>query len=171
MRYNSHMKGLAEQVETTNLAISRTSSPGAGTFGPGTAPTVLQDLGLTSSDPRQLIAAVKAGLPTTAFELLTQSLGVTESRLASIVGISSSTLLRRKKSGRLLPEESEHVLRIAQLLSAAQELFGDAADAADWMRSSNLSLGGASPLAFADTEIGAREVEDLLGRIAYGVYS
>jgi uncharacterized protein (DUF2384 family) len=27
------------------------------------------------------------------------------------------------------------------------------------------------PLDYAETEIGAREVEDLLGRIEYGVYS
>jgi uncharacterized protein (DUF2384 family) len=32
-------------------------------------------------------------------------------------------------------------------------------------------LGGAVPLDFAKTEIGAREVENLLGRIEYGVYS
>ncbi len=133
--------------------------------------SVLHDLGLTSADPRELIAAVKAGLPTTTFEALAVALGVTESHLASVSGISASTLLRRKRAGRLLTDESEHVLRIARLLASAEEVFGDAADAADWMRSANLSLGKVPPLSFADTEIGAREVEDLLGRIAYGVYS
>lgn len=136
-----------------------------------TAASVLHDFGLTSSDPRELIAAVKAGLPTTAFEALAETLGVTESLLASVSGISTSTLLRRKKAGRLLANEGEHVLRIARLLACAEEVFGDTADAADWMRSTNLSLGGVPPLSFADTEIGAREVENLLGRIAYGVYS
>jgi uncharacterized protein (DUF2384 family) len=32
-------------------------------------------------------------------------------------------------------------------------------------------LGGAVPLEYAETEVGAREVENLLGRIEHGVYS
>jgi len=32
-------------------------------------------------------------------------------------------------------------------------------------------LGGAIPLEYARTEVGARELEKLLGRIDYGVYS
>jgi uncharacterized protein (DUF2384 family) len=39
------------------------------------------------------------------------------------------------------------------------------------LRSPQIGLGGAVPLAYAETELGAREVEDLLGRIEYGVYS
>ena len=34
-----------------------------------------------------------------------------------------------------------------------------------------VGLGGAIPLEYAETEVGAREVENLLGRIEYGVYS
>jgi len=34
-----------------------------------------------------------------------------------------------------------------------------------------VGLGGETPLEYAETEVGAREVEDLLGRIEYGVYS
>ncbi len=136
-----------------------------------TEASVLHGLGLPSPNPRELIAAVKAGLRTTAFEELAEALDVTEAHLASLTGISASTLLRRKKSGNLSAEEGERLLRVARLLAAAAVVFGDVSDAADWMRSSNPSLGGVTPLDYADTEIGAREVENLLGRIAYGVYS
>ena len=40
-----------------------------------------------------------------------------------------------------------------------------------WLASPQVGLGGAIPLEFAETEVGAREVENLLGRIEYGVYS
>jgi len=40
-----------------------------------------------------------------------------------------------------------------------------------WLSSPQRGLGGAVPLDYAETEIGAREVEDLLGRIEYGVYA
>ena len=43
--------------------------------------------------------------------------------------------------------------------------------AAEWLKTPNLSLGDKTPLEYADTEVGAREVENLLGRIDYGVYS
>ena len=40
-----------------------------------------------------------------------------------------------------------------------------------WLRSQQLGLGGEVPLDYAESEVGAREVEDLLGRIEFGVYS
>jgi putative toxin-antitoxin system antitoxin component (TIGR02293 family) len=131
---------------------------------------VLHDLGLTPT-PTDLIAAVKAGLDTRVFVDLARRLGVSEARLAEVTGIAPTTLTRRKRAGTLAPDESEHVLRLAALLERAAQVFEDEADAADWLRTANLALGGATPLALADTELGAREVDDLLGRIEHGVYS
>lgn len=133
--------------------------------------TVLRDLGLPHASTPELIAALKRGLPARVFSALADKLGVSEATLAEVTGISGSTLLRRKRSGRLSQDEGEHVLRVARLLDAGTRVFGSLADAASWLASANVSLGGATPLAFADTEVGAREVEDLLGRIEYGVYS
>ena len=131
---------------------------------------VLHELGL-ASEPAALIAAVKAGLDVRVFVDLARRLGVSEARLAEIAGIASTTLTRRKRSGTLSASESEHVLRLAALLERAVQVFEDEADAADWLRTPNLALGGVAPLAFADTELGAREVDDLLGRLEHGVYS
>ena len=44
-------------------------------------------------------------------------------------------------------------------------------DGRRWLTSPQVGLGGAIPLEYAETEVGAREVENLLGRIEYGVYS
>ncbi len=132
---------------------------------------VLEGLGLRAGTTPELIAAVKRGLPTGAFTALAAELGISEAVLAGVTGISASTLLRRKKAGRLSPEESEHLVRIATLLDTAARLFDGVDAGAEWLRSGNAALGGASPLAFADTEIGAREVESLLGRVELGVYS
>jgi putative toxin-antitoxin system antitoxin component (TIGR02293 family) len=57
------------------------------------------------------------------------------------------------------------------LLKKADDVFGDGASAREWLTHKQPGLGGAVPLDFARTEIGAREVENLLGRIEYGVYS
>ena len=131
---------------------------------------VLHDLGLTNR-PHDLIEAVKGGLPVQVFRALAEVLEVSEATLADLAGISGTTLTRRKRVGQLSPDEGEHVLRIAWLLERATQVFENVSDAADWLKTPNLSLGDVTPLSYADTEIGAREVENLLGRIDYGVYS
>jgi putative toxin-antitoxin system antitoxin component (TIGR02293 family) len=131
---------------------------------------VLHELGL-APDTVSIIAAVKAGLSIRVFVELARRLGLPEARLAEIVGIASTTLTRRKRAGALSPDESDHVVRLATLLARATQVFGEEADATDWLRSPNLALDGVAPLAFADTEPGAREVDDLLGRLEHGVYS
>jgi putative toxin-antitoxin system antitoxin component (TIGR02293 family) len=121
--------------------------------------------------PTEQIAAAREGLPLTAFAALAAALSISEAALASLTGVSQTTLTRRKRSGRLSPDEGEHLLRIALLLERASGVFGGTDVAADWLKHPNLSLGNAAPLEFARSEIGAREVMDLLGRIEYGVYS
>jgi putative toxin-antitoxin system antitoxin component (TIGR02293 family) len=117
------------------------------------------------------IEAAKAGLSTDVFVRLALRLGISEARLAEVVGLSSTTLARRKRAGAFTAVEGEHVLRVAALLHRAAEVFGDEAEAAAWLTTENAALDHASPLSWAGSEFGAREVEDLLGRLEYGVYS
>jgi putative toxin-antitoxin system antitoxin component (TIGR02293 family) len=131
---------------------------------------LFHELGL-SPERAALIDAVKDGLPTRVFVDLARRLGVAEAALAEVVGLSVSTLQRRKRAGELTPAEGEHVLRVAALLERARQVFGAEDVAADWLTHENLALGHATPLRMADTELGAREVEDLLGRLEHGVYS
>jgi putative toxin-antitoxin system antitoxin component (TIGR02293 family) len=78
----------------------------------------------------------------------------------------------RKESGRLKADESDRVLRAARLMHKAAALFNDNPAAAKmWMTTPQRGLGGAVPLDLAGTEVGAREVEDALGRIEDGVFA
>lgn len=92
-------------------------------------------------------------------------------RLAPKLGISRATLNRRMAKGRLEPQESDRLVRFARLMGKAVEVLETKEDARRWLSSPQVGLGGAVPLDCAETEVGAREVEDLLGRIEYGVYS
>jgi putative toxin-antitoxin system antitoxin component (TIGR02293 family) len=103
---------------------------------------------------------------------LQASLDLPADRLAPMLGISKATFHRRKGAGsRLNPAVSDRVVRFARLLGQAVKVFGDIEEAKQWLNSPQFGLGGAVPLDYARTEIGAREVEKLLGRIEYGVYS
>jgi putative toxin-antitoxin system antitoxin component (TIGR02293 family) len=104
-------------------------------------------------------------------ELESQS-GVSIATIASIIGIPARTLARRRTSGRLTPEESERLLRLSTVFEKAVELFdGDISAAVRWLTTSQKALGRRPPLAYARTELGAREVENLIGRLEHGVFS
>jgi putative toxin-antitoxin system antitoxin component (TIGR02293 family) len=118
-----------------------------------------------------LIEAVKIGLPFKELRVLQASLNVGMEQLIGMIGISKATLHRRMAHGKLGAPESERVVRFAKLMGRAVEVLESEDNARQWLRSPQFGLGGAVPLEYATTELGAREVEDLLGRIEYGVYS
>jgi putative toxin-antitoxin system antitoxin component (TIGR02293 family) len=92
------------------------------------------------------------------------------SELARFVRISPRTLARRKDVGRLQPDESDRLLRLSRLVGLALQLFeGSLEEARSWLRTPNRALGEASPLEFATTDVGTREVEQLIGRLEHGV--
>ncbi len=119
------------------------------------------------------IKAVEAGLPETELTQLQASLAIPAERLVPLLGVSKATFHRRKKSAgaKLSPLVSDRVARFALLLRQAIRVFGNREDANRWLKAPQLGLGGAVPLDFARTEVGAREVERLLGRIEHGVYA
>lgn len=122
--------------------------------------------------PQQLVEVLDLGLPLSELTDLQAGLDLPSERLAPLLGISTATFHRHKAAGRRLATAvSDRVVRYARLLGKATQIFGDRADANRWLASPQFGLGGAVPLEFARTEVGAREVENLLGRIEYGVYS
>ncbi len=117
------------------------------------------------------IARIRAGLSFRAVRNLQKALDVPLEIIAEVLGMSRATLHRRKVQGKIDKEESEKLVRYQRLLQKAEEVFGDAASAREWLMHKQTGLGNTVPLEFAKTEIGAREVENLLGRIEFGVYS
>jgi putative toxin-antitoxin system antitoxin component (TIGR02293 family) len=86
--------------------------------------------------------------------------------------IPDLTLERRLAAGEdpLTVEEGDALVRLLQVISQAREVFGDATLADEWLRSANPALGGNIPIRMARTDLGGREVETVLGRIAHGVF-
>ena len=125
----------------------------------------------SESNQLNLIKAIQAGLPVGELIQLQSSLAIPMERLVPLLGISKPTFHRRKIEGKLEPGESDRVVRFARLLGKAIEVLESEENARLWLTSPQFGLGGAVPLDYARTEVGAREVEDLLGRIEYGVYS
>ena len=122
-------------------------------------------------NPAMLIAHVRGGLPVSELDALQNTLDVPIDQLAPKLGISKATLHRRKAAGRLEPDESDRVVRFARLMGKAVEVFESEDAARAWLSAPQVGLGGETPLDYAMTELGAREVYNLLGRIDHSVYS
>lgn len=121
--------------------------------------------------PAQVIQFVQAGVNFGELAVLQKELDLPLDQLAAKLGFSRATLHRRKAAGRLTSDESDKIVRFARLLGQATKVFGGAGEAREWLKTPQRGLGGAVPLDYAQTEAGAREVEQLLGRIDYGVYA
>jgi len=119
----------------------------------------------------QVIREIENGLPVSSFTAIRNDLGITDKELAQVIRVPKSTLAVRKKRGRFSFEESERLYRIQRLLRKAVDVFGDLEMARKWLKDKAYGLGDVSPLEFAKTEIGAREVENLLGRLEHGIFS
>jgi putative toxin-antitoxin system antitoxin component (TIGR02293 family) len=120
---------------------------------------------------RELVRQIESGLSFRELEKLREQLGLPLEELSDKLGISRATLHRRKIAGRLTPAESDKVMRFAHLFQLAERVLGGADEARQWLSYPQFGLGRVVPLEFARTEIGAREVETLLGRIEYSVYT
>jgi putative toxin-antitoxin system antitoxin component (TIGR02293 family) len=126
---------------------------------------------LAVEEPSEIVSTVRKGLPTERFGVLRKMLDVSSGTLAEVVGITQSTLSRRRKRGAFDKDESERILRVARLVARAVDVLDGLENARKWFTEPARGLGGECPLAFADTEPGAREVERLLIRLEHGVYS
>lgn len=121
--------------------------------------------------PHELIHRIQQGLQFSELQELQTGIDMPLEQLAGKLSISRSTLQRRKAAGRLTSGESDKVIRFARLLKLATNLFGTIERGRAWLKHPQRGLGGAIPLDYAQTEVGAQEVERLLGRIQYSVYT
>lgn len=125
-------------------------------------------LGRNLASQRDLCEAIRDGFPPAVVEELMQASGLTLRELADALDLSPRSLQRRRRSGRLARFESDRLYRLARIVALAHDSFGDRESAARWLKRSNRALGGLAPIGAMDTELGARQVENVLGRIAYG---
>ena len=127
-------------------------------------------IGVRARNQRELIGQIRGGFPYRAAERMTRELELTARELSEMLHIAPRTMARRKREGRLQADESDRLYRIATLVERAEEVLEGREAALRWLKSPKPALAGASPLEFADTEVGIQEVEALLGRLEYGVF-
>ncbi len=117
-----------------------------------------------------LADAITEGFPQKSLWKIKDVTGLTDRQMATTLGISQKSISRYRAShrGLLDPVISDRLYRIASAYAHAREVFEDDVAAKEWMQAPQIGLGMRIPLNLLTTEIGAKEVERLLGRIDYG---
>ena len=135
--------------------------------------TVLANLLRTYTRPQKATVDVVRnvlvhGLHKEAFTRLKGVIDASGDELAQAVRIPVRTIARREV---FKPDESERIFRVASAFQMAIEVLGSLEQARRWFSSPKRALGNKTPMEFCDTELGAEEVTNLLGRIEHGVFS
>lgn len=125
-------------------------------------------LGVTSlRSDRDLARLVEDRLPLTSVESLTNH-GISDEEIYSFIVPRRTLVHRKSRHESLTHEESDRAVRIARITSLAEEVFGDDAKAARWLRKPKARFEGRAPLDLLKTEAGARLVEEFLLQLDYG---
>jgi putative toxin-antitoxin system antitoxin component (TIGR02293 family) len=129
-------------------------------------------LGFRNYEPLKIYARIRTGLSFASFERFQKNTSLNSIDLATFVQLPQRTIARRRAAGRLEPDESDRLLRASRVFGRALELFeGDSDAAREWLLSKQPLLGGLVPLELATTDVGALEVERLMGRLEHGIPS
>jgi putative toxin-antitoxin system antitoxin component (TIGR02293 family) len=111
---------------------------------------------------------VREGLP---LSVVDQALA--DGRISAVeldrLALSRKTLAHRRTLGSLTPDQSDRFSRLLRIIEETETTFGDRAKAHIWLRRPTALLDGEAPLDRLDTDIGTRQVEAILGRIAHGL--
>jgi putative toxin-antitoxin system antitoxin component (TIGR02293 family) len=117
----------------------------------------------------QLIQAVERGLPkSTLRHVARQISGDTREQQRIMRRVVPEATYKRRRE-RLSPEESERTERLARVVAMAEYVWDDREEARRFLAAPHSELGGRTPLEAAFSELGARQVEELLARLLYGL--
>ena len=125
-------------------------------------------LGRELSSLMELAGAIADGLPKQALRKTAQRVFEKPADVSVLMYkiVPEATYKRRTL---LTPAESERTERLARVIAMTEYVWDSAGKAQEWLRKPHPELGGQTPIQCAMTELGARQVEDLLNKIFYGL--
>ena len=127
-------------------------------------------LGLPVDDYHAIVRHLRKGFPFKTYIAFQRESRLDRVVIGRVMRVPERTMARRKAEGSFKPDESERLLRLSRVFERALDLFeGDKDAAKRWLESPAKALGGETPLQAAETEIGAQEVDRLVGRIEHGI--
>jgi len=126
-------------------------------------------LGKAVTSLLELNEAVERGLPKAALRIVAARVFPDASGRRALMRriVPEATFKRRRE--RLSPAESERTERLARIVAIAEDVWQDREQARRFLTTPHPEIGGKTPLDAALTELGARQAEEVMARIVYGL--
>jgi putative toxin-antitoxin system antitoxin component (TIGR02293 family) len=124
-------------------------------------------LGTSVRSQADLALAVRNRLPLATLEGLVAA-GVSAQEIDKFVIPQRTRRHRAERNQPLTVDESDRAVRLLRVQTIAEETFDNREKANQWLRRALMELDGETPFVVAQTEAGARVVETILGKIAWG---
>jgi putative toxin-antitoxin system antitoxin component (TIGR02293 family) len=117
----------------------------------------------------ELDDAVERGLPKATLRIVVQRVfpDASDQRAMMRRIVPEATYKRRRE--RLSPAESERTERLARVVAIAEQVWQDPEQARRFLTTPHPEIGGKTPVDAALTELGARQAEEVMARIVYGL--
>ena len=132
-------------------------------------PLTFSKLVSTPIGVQETIDVIRATLPPTVVSEAMDFLSAPRNELLAALRIPVSSFHRKLTTKQALsPEETERVMRLADITRTATGAFGGQSEARAWLNAANIALGGQSPFSLLDTDAGAGQVRRVLAAVNYG---
>jgi len=112
---------------------------------------------------------VQKGLPYQALEQVMKRFGLELVEAQKLLLMPPRTFARRKEMVRIRPGESDRLIRLARVGTHAAKVLGTDEKAATWLHRPNRALNNRLPLELLQTDLGTKQVEEILNRIEHGI--
>ena len=113
---------------------------------------------------------IQQGLPYRVLKYFSARVPIDSHDLVRVLGTTKRSLYRHQESGRLPPDVSDRLSRVARIMVLAGYVLEDPAEAQSWLVDKTEALGNKRPIDLVVNDAGAERVRDLLMRMEYGVY-
>ena len=120
---------------------------------------------------QELDRLAQDGLPFQALEQVMGRFRLGRLEVEKVLSLPARTLARRKETARMRADESDRLIRLARVGAHAVEVLGTEERAAAWLHRPNRALGNRVPLDCLSTDLGTKQVEEVLSRTEHGVIS
>ncbi len=114
---------------------------------------------------------VEKGISKESLESLKQMAGLDYDQMAQILNVARATLINKKSPDRFNTDISDKIVALADIFAFGLEVFEDKERFRHWLQQPLRAIGGKSPFDLLHSSFGREEVRNLIGRMAYGVFS
>lgn len=119
----------------------------------------------------QKMQIVRGGITKSYLTKLKAETSLDYDALAQALSVTRSTLINKKGDQKFSDHISEGIIAVAEIYSFGYDVFENKDSFNSWMFAPNQALSGIKPFEFMDNQFGREEIRNLIGRIAYGVFS